>query len=86
MICQAPFEAIEKITGEKLSSKHKESFTRGADELDLVRSGLDDTMRSGYQQIREVLLSMDNVHDMRTAAYVSAINKISRSYLEVGVY
>jgi glutamate dehydrogenase (NAD(P)+) len=62
------------------------TIARGADELDLVRSGLDDTMRLAYQQIRETLLSEDRVHDLRTAAYVSSIRKIARSYLDVGVF
>lgn len=79
-------EAIENITGSKLDKKYIDKINSGADELDLVRSGLDDTMRMGYQEIRETLLSMDSVHDMRTAAYVTAIQKIARSYLDIGVY
>ena len=79
-------DVLEKMTGEKLSEQLRSKLTRGADELDLVRSGLDDTMRTSYQQIREAMLSMDNVNDLRTATYVVAINKIARSYLDVGVY
>jgi len=79
-------DVLEKMTGEKLTEQLRSKLTRGADELDLVRSGLDDTMRTSYQQIREAMLSMDNVHDLRTATYVVAINKIARSYLDVGVY
>ena len=79
-------EVLEEMTGEKISDQTRSKLTRGADELDLVRSGLDDTMRNAYQQIRETMLTMDNVHDLRTAAYVSSIKKIARSYLDVGVY
>ena len=79
-------DVLETMTGEKLSDQHRSKLTRGADELDLVRSGLDDTMRTSYQQIRETMLSMDNVNDLRTATYVVAVNKIARSYLDVGVY
>jgi glutamate dehydrogenase/leucine dehydrogenase len=53
--------------------------------LDLVRSGLDDTMRQAYNQIREIFLERDNVPDLRTAAYVLAIEKIAASYIEMGV-
>jgi glutamate dehydrogenase (NAD(P)+) len=61
-------------------------MVRGADELDLVRSGLDDTMRLAYQQIGEELDSNDRISDFRTAANAVAINKIARSYLDIGVY
>jgi len=79
-------DVLEQMTGEKISDQHRSRLTHGADELDLVRSGLDDTMRNAYQQIRETMLRMDNVHDLRTAAYVASIEKIARSYLDVGVY
>lgn len=79
-------DVLEQMTGEKISDQHRNKLTRGADELDLVRSGLDDTMRNAYQQIRETMLRMDNVNDLRTAAYVASIEKISRSYLDIGVY
>lgn len=79
-------DLLEEMTGEKISEQTRSKLTRGADELDLVRSGLDDTMRSSYQQIRQTMLRMDNVNDLRTAAYVSSIEKISRSYLDIGVY
>jgi glutamate dehydrogenase (NAD(P)+) len=79
-------DILEEMTGEKISKQARNRLTRGADELDLVRSGLDDTMRTAYQQIRETMLSMEKVHDLRTAAYVSSIRKIARSYLDIGVY
>ena len=79
-------EVLESLTGGKIHDEHRERLSRGADELDLVRSGLDDTMRTAYQQMREILLSNDDVHDLRTAAYVSALQKIARSYQDVGVY
>ena len=79
-------DVLEQMTGAKLSDDHRNKLTRGADELDLVRSGLDDTMRNAYQQIRETMLAMDNVNDLRTAAYVASIEKIARSYLDIGVY
>lgn len=77
---------LEEVTGEKVSDHLRDTVTRGADELDLVRSGLDDTMRLAYQQIRDTLENEADVHDLRTAAYVTSINKIARSYLDVGVY
>jgi len=77
---------LEEVTGSKVSDSLRGSITRGADELDLVRSGLDDTMRMSYQQIRSTLENTENVHDLRTASYVASITKIAGSYIDVGVF
>ena len=77
---------LEEVTGSKVSDSLRGSITRGADELDLVRSGLDDTMRMSYQQIRNTLENSENVHDLRTASYVTSITKIAGSYIDVGVF
>jgi glutamate dehydrogenase (NAD(P)+) len=45
--------AIEIMTGKEMPEKFKEQFIEGANEIDLVRSGLDDMMREAYQKIRE---------------------------------
>jgi len=52
------------------------------DELNLVRSGLDDTMRQAYGEISEIWQSRDDVKDMRTAAYIVAIEKVAKYYEE----
>lgn len=77
---------LEELTGMTISEHLKNSVSNGSDELDIVRSGLDDTMRSAYQQIRATLENVENVHDLRTAAYVTSVNKIARTYLDIGVY
>ena len=79
-------EMLEEALGHHVPDNIRESIGHGAGELDLVRSGLDDTMRLAYQEIRETILAVDNIHDLRTATYVTAIKKIARSYLEVGVF
>ena len=76
-------EAIETAVGKPLPETQRHDLMRGADELDLVRSGLDDTMRQAYNEMREVFLRHDKVHDLRTAAYVVAIEKIAQSYREM---
>jgi glutamate dehydrogenase (NAD(P)+) len=78
--------AIEAMTGNDVPDWLEAEIVHGADELDLVRSGLDDTMRMAYQQLRETKESNDKIKDYRTAAYVVAVSKISRSYLDIGVY
>ncbi|MCW8922162.1 MAG: Glu/Leu/Phe/Val dehydrogenase [Gammaproteobacteria bacterium] len=77
---------LEELTGTTVSDSLKKSVAHGADELDLVRSGLDDTMRTAYQQIRETLIENEKITDLRTASYVTSITKIARSYLDIGIY
>lgn len=78
--------AIESLTGREVPDWLEAEIVRGADELDLVRSGLDDTMRLAYQQIREIKETNEKANDFRTAAFMVAVSKISRSYLDIGVY
>jgi len=77
---------LEEVTGSTVSDSLKQKAIKGADELDLVRSGLDDTMRDAYQQIRNTLENEERVHDLRTACYFASISKIARSYIDVGVF
>lgn len=79
-------ETIERLTGKKISPKEMEFLTKGADEIDIVNSGLEETMVFAYQQIREVYRRNKNIDSMRTAAYVVAINKIAGDYLAMGIF
>ncbi|PPB80235.1 glutamate dehydrogenase (NAD(P)+) [Albidovulum inexpectatum] len=83
-------EELERLSADRglgwtLSPNFKDQFLRGAGELELVRSGLDDTMRSAYQAIAEVWRSRDDVPDMRMAAYVVAIDRVAKSYRSKGL-
>ncbi|NOY67563.1 MAG: Glu/Leu/Phe/Val dehydrogenase [Gammaproteobacteria bacterium] len=77
---------LEEITGTSISEKTRIKLKHGANEIDIVRSGLDDTMRQAYQEIRELLLTNDKITDYRTASYVLAVDKIARSYIDIGLY
>ncbi|WP_299043561.1 Glu/Leu/Phe/Val dehydrogenase [uncultured Tateyamaria sp.] len=63
----------------------KDKYLRGADELELVRSGLDDTMRAAYQSMASVWHERGDVDDLRTAAYLVAIGKVADSYRAKGL-
>ena len=87
---QLVVDELERLSSDKglgwqLSPGFKEKYLRGADELELVRSGLDDTMRISYQAMRDVWHSRDDVEDLRTAAYLVAINKVAASYRTKGL-
>lgn len=80
-------EVLGKISASThLSFDYVDKIQGGAEEIDLVRSGLDDTMRSGFQQLHETYWGNEKIKDLRTAAFVVAIQKISRSYLDLGIY
>lgn len=68
-----------------LAPDFKEKYLRGADELELVRSGLDDTMRIAYQSCSQVWNERDDVTDLRTASYLVAIDRIAKSYRAKGL-
>ncbi|MEM6322874.1 MAG: Glu/Leu/Phe/Val dehydrogenase [Pseudomonadota bacterium] len=68
-----------------LDPQFKARYLRGADELELVRSGLDDTMRVAYQAMTEVWHSREDVKDLRTAAYLVAIGRVANSYRAKGL-
>ncbi|MBC6437631.1 MAG: Glu/Leu/Phe/Val dehydrogenase [Rhodobacteraceae bacterium] len=72
-------------TGWTLSPHFKERYLRGAGELELVRSGLDDTMRVAYQAMREVWYSRNDVTDLRTAGFLVSIGRVASSYKAKGL-
>jgi glutamate dehydrogenase (NAD(P)+) len=71
--------------GWQLSPNFKEKYLRGAGELELVRSGLDDTMSTAYQSMADVWHGRDDVDDLRTAAYLVSIEKVAASYRAKGL-
>ena len=68
-----------------ISDAFKAEYMRGAGELELVRSGLDDTMRTAYQAMREVWRGRKDVDDLRMAAYLVSIGRVAASYRSKGL-
>jgi glutamate dehydrogenase (NAD(P)+) len=69
----------------RLSDAFKTEYMRGAGELELVRSGLDDTMRTAYQSMREAWRGRKDVSDLRMAAYLVSIDRVAASYRSKGL-
>ena len=69
----------------QLTPNFKEKYLKGASELELVRSGLDDTMRGAYKDMAEVWRRRADVPDLRTAAYLISIQKVAASYKNKGL-
>ncbi len=83
-------DELERLSSDKglgwtLAPGFKENYLRGAGELELVRSGLDDTMRAAYQAIQAVWRGREDVADMRTAAYIVAVSRVAQSYASKGL-
>ena len=83
---KAFLRAIETATGHRFTAEEFSTLARGAEEQDIVNSGLEDTMIQAYNEIREIRKREPKIGDLRTAAFVNAINKVARSYLELGVF
>ena len=81
-------EVMQSLLGQQFSAdQFSDMITRvvhGASEEDLVNSGLEDTMVLAYQEVRELARKHDT--DMRTAAFISAIDKVATSYLQMGIF
>ncbi|WP_415183625.1 Glu/Leu/Phe/Val family dehydrogenase [Phaeovulum sp.] len=83
-------EELERLSADKglgwtLSPNFKRRFLTGSGELELVRSGLDDTMRIAYQSMREIWHGRPEVTDLRMAAYIVAIDRVAQSYRSKGL-
>jgi glutamate dehydrogenase (NAD(P)+) len=79
-------QAIEDAALVEFDEETRSSLVRGTDELDLVNSGLEETLITAFQEIVEIQRRHKKIEDLRTAAYVSAIQKVGVAYLELGVF
>ena len=77
--------SLEAMTGATFPLETASLFLEGAREIDLVRSGLDDIMRSAYAQIRTVWNSAAGIPDLRTSAYSIAIRRCGDAYSAIGI-
>lgn len=77
--------SVEGLTGKKVTDIERRQILHGPDEVDLVYSGLEDTMIGSFHEIREALIANPGV-DMRTAAFIVAINKVGVAYEELGIF
>jgi glutamate dehydrogenase (NAD(P)+) len=77
---------MEELSGKKVNASEREFIMHGPDEVDLVYSGLEETMITATHEIMNAWKANPEIPDMRTAAYVVAINKVGTSYSELGIF
>lgn len=78
-------QALEKMTGSNFPEEYKDLVMQGSSEIDLVRSGLEDTMRNTYEVISEVWNKNPNAEDLRTAAMMVSVKRVMDSYKSLGL-
>ena len=79
-------QTIEELTGKRVNNRDRAFISRGPDEIDLVRSGLEETMINAYIGIRNTWKNNTDIKTLRVAAFVYAINKIGNDYMTLGIF
>jgi glutamate dehydrogenase (NAD(P)+) len=79
-------DQLEQITGQNIPADIRKKLIMGADEVDLVRSGLEETMIGSTHEIVDLWNQHPDIKNMRTASFVVAINKVGTSYTELGIF
>ncbi|MCB0544041.1 MAG: Glu/Leu/Phe/Val dehydrogenase [Saprospiraceae bacterium] len=77
---------VQEMTGKTIGDRERDFLTRGGTEVELVNSGLEDTMITAYQQIRDTVLQHPKIEDVRTAAFVCSLKKIASDYISMGIF
>lgn len=77
---------VQEMTGKTVGERERDFLTRGGTEVELVNSGLEDTMITAYHQIRETLKQHPEISDVRTAAFVCSLKKIASDYISMGIF
>ena len=78
--------AMEKHTGRPLSHEENSNLAKGPEEIDLVNSGLEETMIQAYHELREIKKKHDGQMDLRMASMLAAIDKIALAYADRGIF
>ncbi|MDP2497192.1 MAG: Glu/Leu/Phe/Val dehydrogenase [Candidatus Palauibacterales bacterium] len=77
-------DAVEGLTERTFAPEARARAAEGADEEDLVRSGLEETLVPAYRELRETAREHDT--DLRTAGFLMAIDKIATIYRDRGIF
>ena len=72
--------------GMTFTDDQRKTLSKGADELDFVYSGLEETMITAYREVRNTFKNTPGIPDMRTAAFLVAVRKIAVSYQNLGIF
>jgi glutamate dehydrogenase (NAD(P)+) len=79
-------DQMEKLTSKSVDGGIRKNILHGPEEVDLVYSGLEETMITAVNEVMDCWKQNPSIPDMRTAAYVVAISKVAVSYAELGIF
>jgi glutamate dehydrogenase (NAD(P)+) len=79
-------DAVGTRTGKPFTEQEIRDLAHGRDEAALVHSGLEDTMGTAYHRLREIRARNQGKADLRTAAFIDAIDKIAICYQDLGIF
>jgi len=77
--------AMEEISGHQLSETQRNSLVRGAGEIDIVNSGLEETMMNAYYTIWEIMKTKET-GSLRIASFISSMEKVASAYTSRGIF
>ena len=78
-------EALERLTGKSLDVSARSGLTHGPTEQELVHGALENTQCIAYRAVRD-LYRERNLPDLRTAAWVLAIDRVAEVYERSGIF
>jgi glutamate dehydrogenase (NAD(P)+) len=78
--------ATESLTGRRIPAATRQRLIQGGDEAELVHSGLETAMVQAYSEITDIFKRRPKVKDLRTAAFICAIDKVATTYRELGIF
>ncbi len=76
---------ISRLTGKTLAPEDAALLLQAPNEIDFVRTALENTMAISYEKIREPW-KQRSLPDLRTSAYLCAIESVANSYALDGIF
>jgi glutamate dehydrogenase (NAD(P)+) len=76
---------IEALTERPFPAMLRDEVLHGVDELELVNSGLEETMSEAFQEIVDAMHQY-GTDDLRTAAFICGLAKIVTAYEQLGIW
>ena len=82
---QSILRAIEEASGTNFTRDARQELAKGAGEIDIVNSGLEETMVTAYHTIWEIY-KRKKTPNLRAASFVCSIEKIAAAYMARGIF
>ena len=78
-------KVLTRLTDQELTGADVELLARAPDEIDFVRTALENTMSLSYGRLHE-RWKQEKLPSLRTAAYLRAIDQVGNAYVEAGIF